>query len=612
MGNTYAMMLSTTEDLFQEEIWTSLSDYVEEGDDKIFFFCGKPLYSTVDDEMYSNVVFNLMKLMPMQGMIALTGTLNNYIGTEAFKTYLNQFENIPKVSISVPLEGCSNVLLDNFCSSFTLCNHLMEHGYKRYGILTGPKTNHESFERLSGAQEVLKLHGIEDVTVLDGDFSMQSGYRGATELIDAHVDVILCANDLMALGAYQAIEERGLRIPTDIAVVGFDDIEQSRLLNVPLTTIKQPFENMVRSAYDLLKDHEQKDLWHMGELVIRESCGCEIKNIDAKEELNGKKYYMRKYDESIQQYTQTIHMHTLFDHVNNISELTHAIDHYLDNSNASEFHLCLYKDHKKLITDPVHFEYPEKMIYQYGYSNGKRFGKALFSTFNGLPLERFEQSRSNAFLIYPINHHDSSYGYMVVDSKTARNKTFTALRREINNALSRIDMYHQIKQYSQQMAKLATMDTMTGMLNRRGFFSYVNVDFPAQIKKQKSPGIIFCDVNGLKKVNDNHGHAYGDRMIVHTSNILKKVFKNDTIARLGGDEFIVYRSHCDHDTHDQIYKHIEFEIDQFNKTSKEPFILSLEAGMSRFDPTVHSSLDELISHADKKLYQKKHRCRSLE
>ena len=612
MGNTYAMMLSTTEDLFQEEIWTSLSDYVEEGDDKIFFFCGKPLYSTVDDEMYSNVVFNLMKLMPMQGLITLTGTLNSYIGTEAFKKYLNQFGDIPKVSISVPLEGCSNVLLDNFCSSFTLCNHLIEHGYKRFGILTGPAANQEAHDRLLGTQAVLEKNGIDDVIIIAGDFSKPSGYRGALELIDAHVDVIICANDLMALGAYEAIEEKGLRIPTDIAVVGFDDIEQSRLLNAPLTTIRQPFENMVRSAYDILKGREQKDLLHMGELVVRESCGCEIKHIDAKKELDGKKHYMRKYDESIQQYTQTIHMHTLFDQVNSISKLTHAIDSYLETSNASEFHLCLFKDHKKLITDPLHFEYPEKMVYQYGYSNGKRFGKELFNISNGLPKERFEQSRSNAFLIYPINHHDSSFGYLVVDSKTARNKTFTALRREINNALSRIDMYLQIKQYSQQMAKLATMDTMTGMLNRRGFFSYVNVDFPAQIKKQKSPGIIFCDVNGLKKVNDNHGHAYGDRMIVHTSNILKKVFKNDTIARLGGDEFIVYRSHCDHNTHEDIYKHIEHEIEKFNKMSKEPFILSLEAGMSRFDPTIHSSLDELISHADKKLYQKKHRCRTPE
>lgn len=612
MGNIYAMMLSTTEDLYQEDIWTSLSDYVEEGDDKIFFFCGKPLYSTVDDEMYSNVIFNLMKMLPMQGLISLTGTLNNYIGTEAFKNFIHQFGNIPMVSISVPLEGCSNVLLDNYTSSFTLCSHLMAHGYKRFGILTGPSDNLESMERLAGTREALKMKGIEDLLIVEGDFSKKSGYLGANELIDAHVDIIICANDLMSLGAYQALEARGLRIPTDIAVVGFDDIEQSRLLSVPLTTVKQPFETMVRSSYDLLKENQRKDIWHMGELIIRESCGCENLTIDAEEELKGKKFYMQRYNESIQEYTQTIHMHALFDQVNSISELTRAIDQYLEGAQASELHLCLYKDQKKLITDPMHFEYPEKMIYQYGYSNGKRYGRELFSTFNGLPKDRFEQTLSNAFLIYPLNHHDSSFGYIVVDSKTARNKTFTALRREINNALNRIDMYHQIKQYSQQMAKLATMDTMTGMLNRRGFFSYVNVDFPAQIKKQKSPGIIFCDVNGLKKVNDNHGHAYGDRMIVHTSNILKKVFKNDTIARLGGDEFIVYRSHCDHDTHDQIYKHIEFEIDQFNKTSKEPFILSLEAGMSRFDPTVHSSLDELISHADKKLYQKKHRCRSIE
>lgn len=608
MGKIYAMMLSTTEDLYQEEIWTSLSDYVEEGDDRVYFFCGKPIASTFDDEMYSNIIFNLMKHLPMDGLISHTGSLNYYIGPDAYKTYLDQFDHIPRASISVPIEGCSNVLLDNYTSSYELCEHLIGHGYKRYAIISGPDRTPESQERIDGTTAALLKHGIEQPLILTGDFSKKSGYKNALNLIDAHVDVIICANDLMALGAYQAIHDRGLRMPIDIAVVGFDDIEQSRLIDVPITTVKQPFDAMVKAAYDVLKSNETQNIKLLGEVKLRESCGCYRETLDAKSEQYKKQYYMNKYHESIQEYNQTIHMHNVFDQVNTHDKLNDAIHDYLEESEGIEFHLCLYEDGKQIIEDPQTYAFPKTMNHQFGFVNGRRFEKNSFDTADGLPQYIFEVSVARAFLVYPINHHNISYGYIVADAKTAKSKTFTALRREITNSLSRIDMYSQIKLYSQQMAQLASMDMMTGMLNRRGFFSYANVDFSAQLRRNKTPGIIFCDVNGLKRVNDNLGHAFGDQMIIHTSNILKKVFKNDTVARLGGDEFIIYKSDCSHIAPEQVYDALHNEIKAFNLKSNEPYELSLEAGMAKYERDTHGCLDELINHADKMLYLKKGRC----
>lgn len=609
MGKIYAMMLSTTEDLYQEEIWTSLSDYIEEGDDRVYFFCGKPIASTYDDEMYSNIIFNLMGHLPMDGLISLTGSLNYYIGHEAYKKYLDQFQGVPKVSISVPIEGCSNVLLDNFKSSHELCEHLIGHDYKRFGILAGPDHTPESKARIDGTLAALSEHGVAAPIILKGDFTKKSGQKLANLLIDEHVDVIVCANDLMALGAYQAIAERGLRMPIDIAIVGFDDIEQSRLIDVPITTVKQPFDMMVRQAYDILKKGAIETVKLNGEVKLRESCGCYEESIDLKSEQFKKQHYMNKYHESIQEYNQTIHMHNVFDQVNTLEKLNNAIHDYLIESEGIEFHLCLFEDGKIIIEDPMTFKYPESMTLQFGYIDKARYERIPFVTSNGLPQFAFEKSNARAFLVYPVTHHNISYGYIVADAKTARSKTFTALRREITNALSRIDMYSQIKQYSQQMAQLASLDTMTGMLNRRGFFSFVKVDFEAQLRQAKAPGIIFCDVNGLKKVNDNHGHAYGDRMIIHTSTILKKVFKNDTVARLGGDEFIIYKSDCSGTEPEKIYEALHHEITTFNASSKEPYKLSLEAGMATFEQSMHRNLDDLISHADKMLYLKKGKCR---
>ena len=123
MIKLFGMMLSTTENLYEEEIWSQLSDYVKSPTDRILFFCGRPLESTFEDEAYSNVIFNLMKMIPLEGIISLTGSLNYYVGASAYKNYLNEITNTPVVSLSVPIEGTSLVQCDNFIGySFHLFN----------------------------------------------------------------------------------------------------------------------------------------------------------------------------------------------------------------------------------------------------------------------------------------------------------------------------------------------------------------------------------------------------------------------------------------------------------------------------------------------------------
>lgn len=607
MGKHYAMMLSTTDDLFQEEVWVKLSEYAENYDDKIYFFCGKPLNSTLYDEKYSNIIFNLMKNLPMDGLISLTGSLSHYIGIDKYNEFMDQFENMHKVSISIPLKGCTNVLLDGYSSSFNLCEHLIAHGYKKFGVIKGPDQTTESISRYRGTMVALLTHGLMLSHSISGDFSKESGYNGAKVLLDQGIDVIICANDQMALGAYQAIYERGLTIPKDIAVVGFDDIEQAKLQDIPLTTVRQPFAEMVRSAYDILRCNTYEDIHHLGEIKIRESCGCDRVVIDALSEHSLTKLYMNKYQESIFEYNQTLMIHDKFDRVDTKVKLNDALADYLSETNGCEFHLCLFEGKSILIENPSDFVYPTWMNYQFGYINGNILPNCRYITSNGLPQEIFKISKSKSLLIYPVNQYNLSYGYIVTDAKTAKNKTFTSLRREIINALNRIDMFDQIHQYSNQMAQLASIDVMTSMLNRRGFFSIVEKDYYHKLSLQKTPAIIFCDVNGLKKINDNYGHATGDRMIVDTALILKNVFSQYTIARLGGDEFIIYIDECNEDQLDALFKNLEYEISMFNNQSGNPFQLSLEAGMAIISENNQMPLEELISQADKMLYIKKGR-----
>jgi diguanylate cyclase (GGDEF)-like protein len=605
MFNLYGMMLSTTENLYEEEIWSRLSDYVISTNERMMFFCGRPLESTYEDERFSNVIFNLMKLMPLKGLISLTGSLNYYVGSSAYKSFLSGLHNVPIVSISVPIEGCGLVHCDNYMGSYELCMHLIKHGYKRFGMINGPSRTPESNERFRGIEDALLQNGIREYYSVEGDFSEQSGYEGCIDLLKNSLEVILCSNDLMAIGAMRAIDELGMCIPDEIAIVGFDDIEQVRLLEIPLTTVKQPFSEMACKAFDLLKTGSIHHECIPAKQVIRESCGCPKAFKSIEHEEKDKRYYMNRYAQSLNEYTLTIRLRSSFDQVRNYEELFAVSDEYMEKIGGEQLHLCLFEDHKQLVENPLEYQWPSHMNYAYGYINGKRLEPRLFTTSNGLPASIMIESGSKAYLFYPIHLNSSLYGYIVTDSHTARSRLFTSFKREITNTLGRIDMMHQIQTYTKQMEKLAETDMLTGLMNRRGFYDYVQRTFETDKQSGGQPGIIFCDVNGLKKVNDNYGHATGDQLIIDTASVLTRVFKDYALARMGGDEFVIYVPRCEGDLLKRVNSELQSEIIKFNAQSKHVYQLSLEAGMAHYDPRKHKTLEELIKDADQHLYAKK-------
>jgi diguanylate cyclase (GGDEF)-like protein len=599
------MMLSTTENLYEEEIWSKLSDYVSSPLDQILFFSGKPIASTYEDEIYSNVIFSLIKKMNIDGIISLTGSLNYYLGSHAYKTYVESLTNAPIASISVPIEGHSLVQCDNYQGSFDMGFHCINHGYQRFGIITGPFYSPESKARFKGIKDALKHYHIDEYHWFEGDYSEKSGYELCLKLLHHSPDIIFCSNDLMALGAMKAIIEKGYHFPEDIAVVGFDDIEQIRLLDVPMTTIRQPFGDMACKAFDVLKSGTIDDICIPSQLIVRESCGCEKEFNSIELEEQSKRYYMSKYARSLDEYTLSIRLRASFDQVKDRNQLYDVLDEYMKQINGQQLHLCLLNDSKLIIHDPLNFEWPDVISYAYGYIEGHRFDEAHFEPSEILPREVTEFKKVNAYLFHPLHQQDILYGYIITDSSTAKSKLFTSLKREIVNTLSRLDLMEQVHIYTRQMEKIAQSDMLTGILNRRGFYEKVECTFAADINNGNTPGIIFCDVNGLKKVNDHFGHEVGDRMIFETAKLLEKVFNGNILARMGGDEFVIYVSSCNQTSLDHYNVMLEQAIHEANALSESLFEISLEAGMACYNLNKTPSLDTLIKEADLNLYTKK-------
>ena len=170
------------------------------------------------------------------------------------------------------------VVPDNAGGAFRITTHLLEAGHRRIAHLAGPARFSTTMDRLQGYSGALASFGVavDPLLVANGDFSRDGTYDSCLRIIDSGADftAIFAANDLMAIGALAALRDRGLEVPRDVSVVGFDDISIARDLTPPLTTVAVPMNEMGRRAMRLILEPPPPDelVVHLPtEVVIRGS-----------------------------------------------------------------------------------------------------------------------------------------------------------------------------------------------------------------------------------------------------------------------------------------------------------------------------------------------------
>lgn len=165
------------------------------------------------------------------------------------------------------------VVTNNIEGAYTLTKYLIELGHTRIGIITGPLNQLTGIERLEGYRKALKEFNIEErkELVQEGDFKFESGYNLTKRLLRLNPPptAIFAANNLMSIGAMIAIKEAGLRIPDDISLVAFDDIDLLPLVDPPITVMSQPAEEIGTVAAELLlRRIEGKEDWKKEKIVL--------------------------------------------------------------------------------------------------------------------------------------------------------------------------------------------------------------------------------------------------------------------------------------------------------------------------------------------------------
>lgn len=191
---------------------------------------------------------------------------------------------IPLVIIGRPFynKNVSYIDVDNVNGAFTAVSHLIRLGYQQIGTITGVSTRTVSLDRKEGYIKALTERGrnIDESLIVEGDFTEAGGYYAMQQLLPNKPDAVFAASDIMAIGAMRAIREAGLRVPEDIALVGFDDLPLATMPEPRLTTIRQPVYQFGVKAVEILLDliengiEPPRRIIMDTELIIRNSCGA--------------------------------------------------------------------------------------------------------------------------------------------------------------------------------------------------------------------------------------------------------------------------------------------------------------------------------------------------
>lgn len=241
--------------------------------------CGYGLLLCNSDRNKSNEIryFNFLAGKRVDGAIVIP------IGDDKNEYNCFQKTSTPFVLIDNYIADidASFVTNDNYAGARKIVQHMVECGYRRIGIILGDGGSSASNERFSGYRDVLteaKI-GFDSELVIHSQARFSDGVKYASVLLEKQVDAIFAINDTVAMGVLKYCHENGIRVPADLGLAGYDDIEQAGMLHVPLTTVHQRKFVLGEKAAEVLmeeiKDQQKpkQKIILQPKLVVRNSCG---------------------------------------------------------------------------------------------------------------------------------------------------------------------------------------------------------------------------------------------------------------------------------------------------------------------------------------------------
>jgi diguanylate cyclase (GGDEF)-like protein len=286
---TIALLVDGLIEDYEVKVWSGVADAAKKYDFNLLCCACGSLDSPHLFSSQRNILFDLVRAAVdaghIDGILALSGALANFSTPEKLLQTYSRLGDVPLISIGAQLDGMPSITVNNAGGMREMITHLIQHhGRRRIAFICGPEHSDDARERFEAYRQALDENAVsfDPDLVAPGDFLIPSGERAVALFMDQRkleFDALVAANDGMAIDAVKALLARGVRIPEQVAVGGFDDAKEARSIVPTLTSVRQPGRELGMRAAELMVEllrgksvpqHNQLPT----RLIHRESCGC--------------------------------------------------------------------------------------------------------------------------------------------------------------------------------------------------------------------------------------------------------------------------------------------------------------------------------------------------
>ncbi len=515
----------------------------------------------------------------------------------------------PCASIDCPIDGMINVSSDNESAMRSLSRHLIqEHNIRTVNFIGGPEDSIDAITRKRVFfEEFEKVGGsLDPERYYVGDYYARSGraavrYFASKGLLEA--DAYVCANDQMALGAFYALSDRGISIPDDTILSGYDNIFEAANHYPRITSVNRFEKKIGECAYkNVIRAVEGKkydvDPVISSQAVFAESCGCSaVRPVNHRLVVN--QYSRNKLREA--RYAEMISELTVdLTNARSTDDICKFLRPCIPELGGDAFVIAMFEDED--VDDKGKRNY-----------NGLNYIKGEFWPMTDQVIRerhpRFDQDAGgNLFIIYSLHYRERFYGLCSIRNSVMPmfSEFYRVLMMTLSSSLEQVRNVGRMQKMIKTLDEMWVFDPMTHVYNRAGFFKFSEKILEEAKKTHEDMFFIFLDLDGLKSVNDAFGHETGDRMICDMADVLRKTRdREELLMRYGGDEFVVFGKGLTPDLVEENINRIRKAMEELNCSAEREYRLDASIGyhMVPYDNT--KPLSALIELADQEMYKEK-------
>ncbi len=613
---TIGLFIFNPHEEFQSQISKTLHEKTREYGYNLAVFSSYGCYG--QNPLFHEGEMQILKLPSYEDFAGIILALDTIDKEEARQIILDQIKEsatCPVVSLRMKVDGVNNILMDENHVMDKIIRHVIEvHEKKNIAFMTGTEGRHDAESRLACFRRIMEEYGypVDDHQVFYGNF-WKGPEKEACDWFFAEgrkPDAILCANDKMALMMIDELFSRGMSVPDDILVTGYDGIDEGAYNSPSLTTMKVDFSQMASQAVDLIvkhqDDNEVEDVFVSNQLVLRESCGCEEYGKDKAVQLRCMNHKKMSDQENIEM--QFSYMTIDFCELDDLDEMHDVIRKYVYNIQGFQNYYIGFRDDIENGKD-IMKGYTEEMHIRVAFRNRGDQGTVDF-TYDRRELlpKELTGEEPQCYFFFPLHFLDLTFGYEAYNFSEAQrwNQSYVRWNIGISNAIENILEQRKMNNLLNELEHMYIQDVLTGLYNRRGFEKYARMQFSKARARDTMICVIGIDMDGLKPINDIYGHHEGDSALRAVGYAIQEAGQPGQIgARIGGDEFEVIFP-CDSEEEVKRWcETFEQSLRNFNKKSVKPYDVYASLGYKVGVPTANDTIESYMNESDDIMYKNK-------